>query len=119
MINTTGTFYINLDIQSTRFDFSKFMRWNDDNLDPLTSLFLHKLKEINPGGFYRINGEEGRPDLVSYNIYGSTQGWWLLLYYNDIIDPESLSNGDTLKYPLLSDLEDLYFSLKTLEQSNT
>ena len=109
-------FFIDLDRETkSRFDFSKFMHWNIDNYDPLTSNMLFKLKDIPVGGRYVISGEEGRPDLISYRIYGDVQYWWLLMFYNKILDPEDLINGMVLQYPDADELDTFYFTLKTKE----
>lgn len=106
-------FYLNLDReQLNRFDMGAFFDYSD-TFDPLTSEFLYSLKKLSVSGKYVVQSEVGKPDLISYRIYNDPQYWWILLAYNNIIDVESVVIGLVLEYPSLSDLESLYFSLKT------
>lgn len=109
-------FYIDLDRDyNTRYDMAKFLSFDDDCHSVLDSYFLMALKELSPSGAYvTLAHEEYNPALVSWNIYGSTQYWWLLMYYNDIIDIEEVVAGLTLKYPSIDALEDLYFQLNSV-----
>ena len=46
------------------------------------------------------SGFRGRPDLLSFHVYGTPDYWWLLLLANDIVDPyEELKEGIQLKIP--------------------
>ena len=111
-------FFLNLDIETdSRYNFAKYMRFDGQSYDPLTSKFLKDLPEVRVGGSYRISGNEARPDRISLDIYGSFQYWWIILEYNSINKIEELSSGRTIYYPELEDLEDLYFSLKSQEVS--
>lgn len=104
-------FFINLESNSpNRFDPEYFFRYTD-NFDPLTSSFVKDLKNLSQFGQYVVQVEEGRPDLISFKIYGDTQYWWIILLYNDIIYIEDIQIGMSLKFPSLSDLETIYFSL--------
>jgi len=107
--------FINLDIISEeRYDMAKFMELIEDGgYDPLTSAFFGDLRDLTVFGIYEIQAEEGRPDLLSSNIYTDMQYWWILLIYNDIFDYRSLVPGLQIKYPSLEDVEDLFFSLKS------
>lgn len=47
-------------------------------------------------------GMEGRPDLISYDVYGTSTYWWLICTANNIIDPfEQLKAGKTIKLPII------------------
>jgi len=108
-------FFINLDLETEkRFDMSKFLEFTD-NYDSLTSKFLLDLKKLKPIFTFVITHEEKKPDLISQLIYGDTQYWWIILYYNDITEIDELVSGKILQYPSLEDLEDLYFSLRSEE----
>lgn len=105
-------FFLNLDLETEeRFDISKFLEYTDC-FDPLTSFTLDQIKKLPVGGNYAVSGEEGRPDLLSYRIYGNTQYWWILMFYNDKINIEDIKTSDILYYPKLDELENFYFSLK-------
>tara|TARA_R110002012_G_scaffold313996_3_gene526289 strand:+ start:1044 stop:1334 length:291 start_codon:yes stop_codon:yes gene_type:complete len=48
------------------------------------------------------NGMEGRPDLISYSLYGTTSNWWIICVVNDIFDPfEELIAGKKIKIPIM------------------
>lgn len=108
-----SSFFINLDlISKERFDAGKFFEYVGDNYDPLTSSFLAQLENLSEFGRYVVAGEDNKPDLVSYRIYGDTQYWWLLLYYNKRLEYTEFATGDIVRYPSLADLENIYFRLK-------
>lgn len=107
-------FYIDLDnTYKTRYDMAKFMNFDVDNYEMLTSYFLTELMKLESSGNRVIVNEVQRPDLLSYNIYGSTQYWWILMEYNKLTDPSDLVAGLTINYPTLSQLEELYLILNT------
>ena len=94
-----GFFFINLDLETpTRFDFAKFIDFDIDNFDPITSNLLHDIQEIKVGGKFIIKGQDGRPDQISYAIYQDYQFWWLIMLYNGIFDINELINGKVLNY---------------------
>lgn len=107
-INTTKLF-------AKRFDMSKFMEYTDNAHDILNSYVVSQIKKLSEQGKYTITVEERRLDLVSFNIYGDTQYWWILMLYNSIFDTSDVVSGIIIKYPSLRDLEDLFFSLKSLD----
>lgn len=111
-----GLFYISSSNSGQRFDMSNFMEYTD-NYDSITSEFFRELKNIQPVGKYEVQNEENRPDALSYKIYGDTQYWWILLFYNDKLTNEDIKNGDMISYPSINDLEILYFSLKSRERT--
>lgn len=41
------------------------------------------------------NEEAGRPDLISYNVYGTPDLMWLVLQFNNILDPTLELDVDT------------------------
>ena len=106
--------YINLDVESTeRYDLAKFMDFNNNCYDILTSYFISELTKLEPKGVYEVVEELERPDLISYKIYGSVRFWSLLMMYNSIISPLDIKVGTLINYPSLEDLENVYFSLKS------
>lgn len=109
-------FFINLDDNSPeRFAESKFMEIVVDNSDPLTSYFYDKIKALPPSGSYSVQHEVERPESLSYSIYGDSQYWWILLEYNGIKEYSQIAIGDTILYPSIADIEDLFFALKSLQ----
>ena len=57
--------------------------------------------------YYQITKyESNRPDIISNNIYGTTDHWWIILKYNNIVDIFSeLVEGFILKIPAVSDIQ--------------
>lgn len=108
-------FFINLETDATeRYALSKFLRYTD-NYDVLTSEFLNRLPELRSGGQVIVRGAEGRPDILSDRLYGNFEYWWILLAYNRMDDVDQIKEGMVIRYPLLSELEKLYYSLKSRE----
>jgi len=109
-------YYINLDYETDiRFDNAKFLDYSEGCYETLTSSFLYEIEKLPPVDRFTVTSEEKRPDLISQKIYGSTQYWWLLMEYNNIIDINNIVNGTIFEYPDLIDLENIYFSLKAKE----
>jgi len=99
-----------------RFDFKKFMNLEFTSYDVLSTVIFDKLLKLNPHGYHFVQGEEYKPDLVSFKIYGDTQYWWILLHYNGLVSYIDLREGMRLKYPSINDLESLYFELSSMAQ---
>lgn len=109
-------FFINLDYESDiRFDMAKFVDFKEGAFEPLTSNFLSEISNLKPIDRFVVTTEEARPDLISYKIYGTTQYWWVLMEMNGILDVDEITVGKLIEYPDISDLEDIYFSLKAKE----
>jgi hypothetical protein len=105
-------FFINVEKESKdRFDLGKFMEYTD-NYDPLTSNFLKDLSTVRSRNIYQVQGEEGRPDLISFNQYGDTQYWWVFALFNNKIAWDKFAIGEVLKMPSLDAIEDFYFGMK-------
>lgn len=62
-------------------------------------------------GSIQVTTQAGRPDLLAYDIYADVQLWSILLVYNRKIDPFDIKERETIVYPSLTDLENLYFVL--------
>jgi len=109
-------FYIDLNTDyKERYAPSKFMEFSEEGHDILTSFFMLKLDGLKPAGSFTVTTEVGRPDVVSHKLYDSTQYWWMVLAYNNMVHFDELVTGAVLKFPSLSDMESLYFQLKALE----
>lgn len=68
-----------------------------------------------PTTTYEIkNGELGRPDLISFGAYSRADYWWVILKFNDIIDPfyELNETGIKLQIPNIKDIQDYYMNVK-------
>ena len=95
----------------------KFMKMSEDVYDITDSYFFNNLEKLPIKGKYTVSADEGRPELISYKIYGTTHLWYLLLLYNNILSYEEVQAGTVLNYPAMSDLEEFYFSLNTRQKS--
>lgn len=114
----TELFYINLAIESDeRFDLAKFMDYDEDRFDPLTSFFLRELPLLQSRGQYAITVEEQRPDLISYKFFGTTEYWWLIMAYNKLLSVEELTTGTVLEIPSEESMSKLFFRLRALDQA--
>ena len=112
-------FYINEHIETKeRFATEKFMEFSEGTYDPLTSYFMNQIHELPEGGYTAVRGEEGRPESLSFNIYGTMQLWWILMEFNDVIEIDELISDMNIKNPTLRHLEDLYFRLKALKKAS-
>lgn len=111
-------FFIDLSVESNeRFDISKFMEFTD-NFDPLTPNFFSAVERLPERQKFFVQSEEGRPDLISFKIYGDVQFWWVIMIYNNIVDVDDLNIGRILSIPDIDSLEDLFFSLKSKETAS-
>lgn len=114
-------FFINTSyVTDSRYDMAKFMDFKVDNYDILDSYFIKELKKLPVAGVHVISDllEEKKPDYIAHRIYNNVHFWWIILMYNDIIDLEELKLGKQLNYINLSDLESLYFELKSKDRGN-
>jgi hypothetical protein len=107
-INLTGDF-------PTRYDLAKYMEFSENVYDIVTSHMQREIPDLEFGGVYVVSGEEARPELIAYTIYGKTDYWWIVMTYNNLIKVEDVVEGMQLAYPSLSAIEALYFSLGNLQ----
>ena len=95
-----------------RYDLSALIEFNGDMYDEFTSYFLAELRKLPSRRSYVIKaGQAYRPDIYSNDIFGTTDYWLILLYYNDILLIKDLTELRTLNVPSQTDLENLFFSL--------
>ena len=105
-------FFINLDIErEDRYDFAKFLNYQDQEFDPLTSKFLSALRDLPVEGQLAVGALENRIDLIANRIYGETQLWWVVMEYNNLEDPEDIPANTTISFPSIINLELLYYNL--------
>jgi hypothetical protein len=55
-----------------------------------------------------------RPDLISFNAYKKADYWWIILKFNNVIDPFTELNkvGMILDIPDIKDIQDYYMNVK-------
>ncbi|MFA5071267.1 MAG: hypothetical protein WC511_02740 [Candidatus Pacearchaeota archaeon] len=117
-------FFINLPLLNKedfkdRYDLQKFVQMTSNVYDLLDSFFATKVKRLEVFGTTTISGEEHRPDLLSYRLYRDVNFWYILMLYNDYITPLDMKEGDTINYPRIEDLEEVYFQLNALQRNTT
>lgn len=114
--------FINLDAIKekdfdNRFDGEKFIPFSNNVYDILDSYFTRKVKTLPVWGKTSVKGEEARPDLLSYRIYGKTIYWYIIMIYNNYISVDDIKEGDVIQVPSVDAIEELYFSLNTLQKT--
>lgn len=113
---STAPFFINLNFTPIEtFDMGQFFDYENSNFDPLTGEFQYMVQNLDVAGDWLIQQGYERPDIISYQIYGDPQYWWILMQYNGISDVNQITVGTVLSYPSIADLESLLFSLKSDE----
>lgn len=115
--------FINLDLLNEkdfadRFDLQKFVAFTENVYDYLDSYFINQITKLPIYGTTYVQIEENRPDLLSYRIYGTVKFWYILLVYNGMVSPLELVVGQTINYPRIEDVEQIYFSLNALQKKN-
>lgn len=101
-----------------RFDLQKFVEFKENVYDYLDSYFINKVQKLPVFGTTQVQIEENRPDLLSYRIYGTVKFWYILLVFNGMVSPLEVYEGQTINYPKVDDVEELYFSLNALQRNN-
>ena len=57
-------------------------------LDPHSAKFQAlRTKSFTTTAYVVKDSEAGRPDLIAHKVYGDVSYWWVLAFYNGIIDP--------------------------------
>ena len=69
-------------------------------IDPLKDKVLNGLNKITSYSLFTITViERGKPDLISYNSYGTHDFWWHIMAYNGIGYIGELVEGLQIKIP--------------------
>jgi hypothetical protein len=105
-------FYIDAETKTKdKFDLAKFMSFEEDLVfDSLNSYMLLQIPSLPTVGYYTVTREVNRPDLLSYKLYGDTQYWWIILWYNSLLKPQDLKAGLRIRYTSLAAIEQLYLT---------
>lgn len=99
---------IKSNIQQRLSFYSKVEIDQDLEVDLLdTQLPFYKVKQEK---IYVVKGHNvGKPSLISYDIFGTTELGWLIMHVNDIMDPyEELYLGKELIVPQLKEYYNFY-----------
>ena len=113
-------FYINNYLKpNDKYDLAKFMDFDAEwSFDMFSSYLLYQIPQLPLAGTYVIRKEMNRPDMLSYNLYGDTQCWWILMWYNHFLKPQDIKSGVTVRYPSLSSIETLYMNASLQQKVN-
>ena len=115
--NEVRTSQLYKDYGHNRFSLHKpFQYANNKIYDIFNSRFIKELKLLKAGGSMSITSQAYNPPLLSYDIYGVTDLWNILLWYNNCLSSQDLTIGKVIKYPTLGNLETLYFKLQSKQQ---
>lgn len=76
---------------------------------------IKSLKDVSTFVYVIPPRAEYRLDIISNDIYGTTELKWLLMYVNGIIDVSVLTFGYKLSYPSIQDVVSVLF--QTADQS--
>ena len=108
-------FFLDFDNKNNlrRYDMSRFMQWTGECYDPLSSFFMKRILNMGTATHYEVTQEENRADLLSYNIYGDTDYWWILLLFNGILCPFNIPSGTIIKVPSIEEISEIYTSLRS------
>lgn len=113
--------FLNLQLNgktAKRFDMMRYMAFREGYYDAVSSYFLQEARMLPAIGLYKITDVPFRPDMISFDLYGDTQYWWLVMLYNDEIFLEKLTQGRKLSYFALGDLDRLFYSATRLALPN-
>jgi len=88
------------------FEFENYFPYKDGVYDILGNDFIKKLQALPVDDTYKYNNED--LDYVAWKVYGIEDAYWIIGFYNNIIDPYNISNQtDILYIPALEDVIDL------------
>lgn len=86
----------NMDIFTTAY--------NDQWIDPLSPRIINILDRMKQLDQYKY--VSNKPiTTVSYELYGTTSAWWIILYLNGYMHPDEIADGATLKVPRSVDID--------------
>jgi hypothetical protein len=99
---------------TNRYLRSNFYSTQTDNdgtvlTDPVTfkfNLFADFMRDKRAKVVTITSANEGSPELISYQHYGTHEFWWVIMFINRIQDPiNELTPGTRIAIPFLSDIE--------------
>jgi hypothetical protein len=63
--------------------------------------------------------EEGRPELISFNEYGTTELWWIILQVNGINSAMDVTPGQNLSIPSVVQVESYFQLIANMEKGQS
>ena len=87
------------------------------NYDPSTSLLISKIRTMPVSGSYKVekHGMGGRFDLISFDVYQTTELWWIIFLYNNMISFNDLKVGTVVDYPAKNAIENMILSMRVVD----
>lgn len=111
-------FYINTEIDTpTRYDIAKFLKFSSQGFEVMDSAMVNLVQKLPQVGYLTVTTQAGRPDLLSYDLYGTVDYWWILLLYNGINLINGLTVGKVISYPSEDSLANFYLNLNLLQKT--
>ncbi len=88
-------------------------------MDFLRAKYLLPLKEITEYTIFTIDHATAyRPDYISNQVYGITDFWWIVCFYNKVIHPlRDLYPSRVVKMPVYSQLTKMFQKMNAKETS--
>lgn len=106
------TFYMRNYSSEEKFDIAKFMNFENDVYDVLSSPFLAQLSQLPTVKYYYVNDGYKEIDLISSEVYGDPFFAYLIQFYNNDFR-ETFPEGTKLNLFSIEDLNDMYHLLST------
>lgn len=106
-------FYMRNYSSEEKFDISKFLNFEGDVYDVLSSPFLAQISQLPTVEYYNVDEGFKEVDLISSEKYGSPFFAYLIQFYNNDFR-ETFPEGTKLNLFSLDDLNEIYYNLSTL-----
>ena len=65
-----------------------------------------------------VNRDNRLLDAIAYDEYGDENYWWVILYYNSIVDPFTMDGKTQISLPYKTEIDSLYINLKQSNKTN-
>ena len=95
-----------------KFDIAKFMNFENDVYDVLSSPFLAQISQLPTVKYYEVNEGYREVDLISSEVYGDPFFAYLIQFYNNDFR-ETFPEGTVLRLFSVEDLNEIYYTLST------
>lgn len=109
-------FYMREFTSEERFDISKFMNFENDVYDVLSSPFLAQISQLPTVEYYYVDNGFHEIDLISTEKYGDPFFAYIIQFYNNDFR-ETFPEGTVLRLFSIEDLNEVYYNLSTLSKS--
>lgn len=109
-------FYMREFTSEERFDISKFMNFENDVYDVLSSPFLAQIAQLPTVEYYYVDSGFHEIDLISTEKYGDPFFAYIIQFYNNDFR-ETFPEGTVLRLFSVEDLNEVYYNLSTLSKS--